>query len=253
MKKILIVDDQPELRQLVALSLGEDAYHIYYAENGESALEQARAEQPDLVILDLMMPGTPDGFGVCWELKADPELQHSKVLILSGRPADESSEACEQFGADGFIAKPFSPMGLAARVEDLLHDGRAEPASGRKRVLIVDDRPELRRLINIALGSGEYEVEEAVDGESALEAVRRLKPHLMVLDLMMPGALNGYDVCWAVKSDENLAHTRVLMLTARGEEQDRIAGESVGADAYFVKPFSPLELLRRVDRLLASA
>lgn len=253
MKKILVVDDQPELRQLVTLSLGRGDYEIIHAEDGQSALERARAEAPDLVILDLMMPGLPDGFGVCWEIKADPRFEHTKVLILTAMSGHESQRGSEEVGADGFFPKPFSPAKLATRVAELLSEQDETTQSDRKRVLVVDDRPEIRRLVSLTLGHTQYEVEEACDGETALDAVRRMRPHLVVLDLMMPGSMNGYDVCWAVKSDLDLSDTRVLLLTARGQEEDKAAGNMVGADAYVVKPFSPLDLISRVDRLLASA
>ena len=249
MKTILIVDDQPELRQLVSLSLGETNFRLSHAENGESALVQARIEVPDLVILDLMMPGTPDGFGVCWELKTDRRFQHTKVLILSGQAIKGSHLACETFGADAFLPKPFSPSELATRVEHLLCEQPDGDSTVRKRILIVDDRPELRNLVSLTLGTGQYDIAEAANGSEALEQVRDFRPHVVVLDVMMPGEISGHDVCLAVKSDKALAGTQVLMLTAQADQRDRKAASRLGADDYVAKPFSPLELIDRVNRL----
>lgn len=253
MKTILIVDDQPELRQLVSLSLGEANYRLKQAENGAAALVQARIEAPDLVVLDLMMPGSPDGFGVCWELKTDPRFERTKVLILSGEAIKGSHLACEAFGADAFLPKPFSPSELAARVEHLLYDQAVDDSTVRKRVLIVDDRPELRNLVGLTLGTGQFEIAEAANGDDALELTRTFRPHLLVLDVMMPGRLSGNDVCLAIKSDKELARTQVLMLTARTTQRDRQAAARLGADDYVAKPFSPLELIDRVDRLISPA
>ena len=252
MKKILVVDDQPEVRQLVSLSLGETEFKIRHADDGESALVQARIEVPDLVILDLQMPGSPDGFGVCWELKTDPRFEHTKVLILSGQSIKGSHLACESFGADAFLPKPFSPTDLAARVEHLLHDYADDASNLRRRILVVDDRAELRNLVNLTLGTGKFEIVEADTGQAALELVDSFRPHVVVLDVMMPGKLSGHDVCLAVKSDKELAGTQVLMLTAQATQQDRTAAARLGADDYIVKPFSPLELIDRVNRLAAS-
>ncbi len=249
MKTILVVDDQPELRQLVSLSLGEANFHIRHAENGESALVQARIERPDLVVLDLMMPGSPDGFGVCWELKSDPRFQRTKILILSGQSIPGSHRACEAFGADAFLPKPFSPSQLAARVEHLLYDHSDLDTTARKRVLIVDDRPHLRNLVKLTLGTGQYEIAEAADASEALEVIHDFRPHVLLLDVMMPGKYSGHDVCLAVKSNTELAGTHVIMLTARADEENRKTATSSGADDYVVKPFSPLELIERVDRL----
>lgn len=249
MKKILIVDDQPEVRQLVSLSIGEAGSSIRHAEDGESALVQARVDVPDLVILDLMMPGSPDGFGVCWELKTDPRFQRTKVLILSGQAIKGSHLACESFGADGFLPKPFSPGELSARVEELLHDQSPKDATERKRVLVVDDRPELRNLVSLTLGSSKYEIVEAENGQKALQLVDAFRPHVVVLDIQMPGSLSGHDVCLAVKSDKAHAATRVLMLTAQAEQKQRHAATRLGADDFIAKPFSPLDLIDRVERL----
>lgn len=253
MKKILIVDDQPEVRQLVSLSIGEAGFTIRHADNGESALVQARIEVPDLVVLDLMMPGSPDGFGVCWELKTDPRFESTKVLILSGQTIKGSHLACESFGADGFLRKPFSPGELSARVEELLHDESPDDATTRKRVLVVDDRPELRNLVSLTLGSGKYEVVEAEDGQKALQLVDTFRPHVVVLDVQMPGSLSGHDVCLAVKSEKAYSGTQILMLTAQAEQKQRQAATRLGADDFIAKPFSPLELIDRVERLAGPA
>lgn len=253
MKTILIVDDQPEVRQLVGLSLGESRFRIKHAQDGESALVQARIDVPDLVILDLMMPGSPDGFGVCWNLKSDPRFEHTKVLILSGQGIKGSHLVCESFGADAFLAKPFSPSELSTRVEELLYDATPEEDTVRQRILIVDDQSELRSLVSLTLGTDKYEIAEAPNGTKALEIVESFRPHVVVLDVMMPGGLSGHDVCRAVKGDEAFAEIQILMLTALADQSQRQAATRVGADDFMAKPFSPLELIDRVERLANSA
>ena len=111
-----------------------------------------------------------------------------------------------------------------------------------KKILIVDDHADMRRLLAISAGS-EYQVLEAEDGESAFESVRRLRPDAVLLDIMMPGAMDGLQVLDAIRADPALKHIRVAMVTARGQATDLSAGKDHGADAYFVKPFSPLKLL----------
>ena len=111
-----------------------------------------------------------------------------------------------------------------------------------RKILIVDDHADMRRLLAISAGS-EYQVLEAEDGESAFEATRRLRPDAVLLDIMMPGAMDGLQVLDAIRADPALKHIRVAMVTARGQATDLSAGKAHGADAYFVKPFSPLKLL----------
>jgi DNA-binding response OmpR family regulator len=118
------------------------------------------------------------------------------------------------------------------------------------KVLLVDDHSDIRRLVRITLGKT-FEVLEAEDGTTALEIVRRQKPELVVLDIMMPGELDGLQVLDAIKADANLAATRVIMVTARGQAQDYEYGMQHGADAYFIKPFSPLALVASIKEILA--
>ncbi len=119
------------------------------------------------------------------------------------------------------------------------------------KILLVDDHSDIRRLIRITLGKS-FEVLEAEDGVTGLEIVRTQKPDLVVLDIMMPGKLDGLQVLTAIKEDPELAATKVIMVTARGQAHDYEAGMSRGADAYFIKPFSPLQLVACIKETLAS-
>src|SRR5436190_2892185 len=115
-------------------------------------------------------------------------------------------------------------------------------------VLIVDDEPALRLLIRETLGSNNYRIVEAADGEEALAAVEREHPRLVLLDVAMP-RLDGVEACRRIKSNPATRDIIVVMLSAKGQEVDRQRGLDAAADAYLTKPFSPLQLLRLVDTL----
>jgi DNA-binding response OmpR family regulator len=119
------------------------------------------------------------------------------------------------------------------------------------RILIVEDQPDICKLIRMTLEFGDFEIHEAHDGETGLNMARAVKPALMLLDVMMPGLLDGYQVCQRIKQDPAMAHIKVIMLTARGQASDLAMGEAAGADAYLVKPFSPLELIERVEGMVS--
>ena len=118
-----------------------------------------------------------------------------------------------------------------------------------ERVLVVDDEPDIVALVAYHLAKSGYRVATAANGRDALDVVRRERPALVVLDLMLPD-LSGYDVLEQLRADEATRHVAVLMLTARREEPDRIRGLSLGADDYLTKPFSPQELVLRVGAIL---
>jgi DNA-binding response OmpR family regulator len=118
------------------------------------------------------------------------------------------------------------------------------------RILIVEDQADIRKLIRMTLEFGDFEIHEAPDGERGLAMARALRPHVMLLDVMMPGLLDGYQVCQRIKQDPDMRAIRIIMLTARGQANDVATGESAGADIYLVKPFSPLELIDRVETMV---
>ena len=119
----------------------------------------------------------------------------------------------------------------------------------RPRVLIVDDDPLIRGVVRAVLEDASYDLDEAADGEEALRVALKHPPDVVLLDVMMPG-LNGYEVAAALKENRRLKEAVVVMLTAKGSPEDRRRGMEAGADAYFTKPFSPLELLSTLSGVL---
>jgi two-component system, OmpR family, response regulator ResD len=114
------------------------------------------------------------------------------------------------------------------------------------KILVVDDEPNIREVVGLYLRRDGHEVVSATDGEEALEVFRQSEPDLVVLDLMLP-KLSGLEVCRRMRAEKRIP---LIMLTARGEEEERIVGLSLGADDYVVKPFSPRELAARVAAVL---
>lgn len=119
-----------------------------------------------------------------------------------------------------------------------------------KRILIVEDQADIRKLIRMTLEFEPYEIHEAADGAAGLRLAAAVHPDLILLDVMMPGELDGLQVCEQVRANPLLANTRVVLLTARGQLKDRDAGEQAGADEYLIKPFSPLQLIETIERLM---
>ena len=116
-------------------------------------------------------------------------------------------------------------------------------------VLIADDEPSTRLLVQTTIESDDYQVVEAGDGDEAWAMIKRHKPSLVILDIQMPGK-NGLEVLGLIRSDPALKATRVIVLTAKALADDVAAGLTTGADFYLIKPFSPLDLLARVDEAL---
>nr|WP_315431278.1 response regulator [uncultured Albidiferax sp.] len=115
-----------------------------------------------------------------------------------------------------------------------------------KKILIVEDHADIRRLIRMTLEFENYDIFEAADGERGLFMAQQVQPDLVLLDVMMPGSIDGLEVCRMLKAQPN--PPRILLLTARGRSEDLEAGLRAGSDAYLVKPFSPLQLMEVVEQ-----
>jgi two-component system, OmpR family, alkaline phosphatase synthesis response regulator PhoP len=132
-EKILVVDDEEDILELVRYNLAKERYQVSCAPSGEIALAKAREERPDLILLDLMLPGL-DGLTVCRELKRDPTIGSTPIIMLTAKGEEADIVVGLELGADDYIVKPFSPRVLQARVKAVLrrkeHD-EADDASIR--------------------------------------------------------------------------------------------------------------------------
>ncbi|HEY3347094.1 MAG TPA: response regulator [Nitrospirota bacterium] len=118
-----------------------------------------------------------------------------------------------------------------------------------KKILVVDDEMHILRIVKYKLETAGYEVFTALNGTDALKIAHETMPSLIFLDIMMPG-LNGYEVCTALKGDPATRDIIIIMLTAKGQESDKIKGLEAGVDEYITKPFSPQDLLDRTKDLI---
>ncbi len=120
-----------------------------------------------------------------------------------------------------------------------------------KKILIVDDQLEVRELVEVTLRTQDYQILKAENGDQAVELARAEKPDLILMDIMMPGGMDGLEATRIIKENPETKDCVIIMLTAKGQQADRRKGLDAGASEYFSKPFSPLELIRTVEKHLA--
>lgn len=130
-----------------------------------------------------------------------------------------------------------------------MSEATANPARMRPTVIIADDQPSNRMLASAVIGTENYKVVEASDGDEAWSVIQEHRPAVVLLDVHMPGR-SGLEILRAIRSDPNLEATRVILLTASAQESEISAGLAAGADSYLTKPFSPADLLSRLDEML---
>ena len=117
--KVLLADDDPGLRKLVGTTLGTDDFTLYHAADGEQTLAVARAEHPDIILLDINMP-KKNGLEVCREIKTSPETANIKIVMLTASGSDADRAVADEARADDYFVKPFSPVALLNKIYDLL-------------------------------------------------------------------------------------------------------------------------------------
>lgn len=206
-RTVLIVDDDADARELLSSYLKERGDHILTAADGEQGLAMAREHRPDLITLDLMMPGM-SGWEVLSEIKQDETLAAIPVVVVS-IVADGARAAV--LGAVDAITKPVSQERLLNAIERCI----GENTSGESaRVLVVDDEEDARSLITNLLSDRVTEVKTAANGREALAALEIFRPDLIVLDLMMP-VMDGLSFLRVKRSDSRFAEIPVVVVTAK--------------------------------------
>jgi DNA-binding NtrC family response regulator len=220
--KILLVDDEKEFVESLSERLGLRDLKVDIAYDGEQALEAVKEEEPDLMVLDLSMPGI-DGMEVLRRVKKKyPDVQ---VVILTGHGSDKDEAEAKRLGAAAYLEKPVD-------IEPLV--GTLHKAHRKKlKVLLVDDEKEFVESLSERLELRNLDAKIAYDGEQALQAVKEGAPDFMVLDLRMPG-IDGIEVLRRVKKTN--PDVQVVILTGHGSDKEVKMATKLGAAGYLEKP-----------------
>ncbi len=280
MERILVVDDEVDGRDLLEAILTEAGYQVELAEGGPAALARATAASPDLILLDLMMPGM-SGFEVCERLKREPATGAVPIIVVTALGQVADKEAALISGADDFVTKPIRPEDLRARVAAMLkvrrihqeldrtlaylHEldaarhaqrreslasvvgGASPPVATAPPVLLVDDEVLSRRLYGDLLAEHGFRVFAACDGAQALELARQHPVEAAILDVMMPG-VSGLEVLERLHAQD--PELPVIMLTAHASSRNAIAALKLGAFDFIVKGLPPDLVVLAVHRAI---
>jgi len=237
-KKILIVDDEADIRDIVRMYLGEAGYDVIEASNGQEGILRAQNEHPDLIVLDIMMPGI-NGFEVAKHLKDDPNTAKIPILILSVLAQDSQY----RHGILDYVSKPFKQEELVTKVKNFFDNLKDKTT---RTVLVVDDDPDIVDVIALCLKDSRIGSEKAYNGPEALQKAGAQKIDLVLLDINMPG-MNGFEVIKHLKADKKTCDIPVIVLTGTYlTETDKKHGITLGVSKYLTKPFSADELVKEI-------
>ena len=244
-RRILVVEDNPLNLKLVRDVLQFAGYDVMEAQSGEEGLRVAEADPPDLVLMDLQLPGI-DGTETLRRLRQGSLGRDVPVVAVTAFAMAEDRERATLAGFDGYVEKPISVRELPGQIEAFL-DGRAAVMDIPATVLAVDDQPANLRLLDAVLTPRGYRVLTAPSGAEALALLETEDVDIVLLDIVMP-EMDGHEVCRRIRSTPATEFLPVVMITASGSEQ-RLAALESGADDFVTKPFDKSELLARVASL----
>ena len=213
---VLVIDDDADQRTLMTRFLHREGFRVQVAADGRTGLALVRRLRPRAILLDVMMPGV-DGWSVLTEIKADPDLCEIPVVMVTS--TDQRSLAAS-LGASDYMLKPFSWDKFSTVMERF-----RTPQGG---ILVVEDDPDQRLNVASYLERHGWTVDQAADGQDAMEAVRRNRPNVILLDLNMP-QMNGFDFMAHLRAEPGCADIPVVVLTAKDMSSDdrrRLRGAS---------------------------
>ncbi len=270
--KILIVDDDPLNVKLMAAKLPMDQYETLRAYNGQEALDKVATDCPDIVLLDIMMPGL-DGYAVTRQLKNNPETRDIPVILITALDGTDDKVKGLESGADEFLNKPVNSAELTARIRSFLRLKQYQnqlktrcqsqkpfptPAEEEKyiqstfdapSILLVEDDDKDVRLIQSYLDGEEYKLSIARDGEETLSRVQGEKVDLVLLDILLPG-IDGFEVCRRLKDMQHSRDIQIVVITCLRDLESKIRGLELGVDDFLVKPINKYELRTRMKALV---
>ena len=266
--RILVVDDILPNVKLLEAKLSAEYYDVLTAMNGQEALDRVAAESPDLVLLDVMMPGM-DGFEVCTKIKADPKLAHIPVVMVTALTDTDDKVRGLEAGADDFLSKPINDTALMARVRSLVRlkmttdewrirentanqlgvaDDAASPnaeSAEQAKVLLIEDKEFEQDKIEDALLKDQNTVMIADNGAEAMELVAAHDFDLVIVSLNLEDE-DGLRLCSHFRSNERTRAVPMIMMAGDSEMSKIVQGLELGAHDYIMKPVEKNELLARV-------
>jgi CheY-like chemotaxis protein len=246
---ILIVDDDPDIVEGITAVLETRDYRLASAGDGIACMKLIREETPDLLILEMMMPRM-DGFAVIRELRGDPKYVGLPIIILTTVIEDAAYRRYEletglAMDVQAYIEKPAPPDELLRHVTSVVD---------LPYIIVADDDPDIVAALTTVLESKPYQVSSAANGQSCLELVRKRKPDLLILDLLMPH-MDGFAVIRELRSEPRFADLPIIILTTVVEDASRRryeleTGQDMAVTRYMQKPVPPKMLLKQVDEAL---
>jgi DNA-binding response OmpR family regulator len=247
---ILIVEDDGVTRRALEVRLRTSGYDTVIASDGIMAMQVAQKKKPDLILLDLELPGG-DGFSVMARFRQLTSLSSIPIIAFTDRDAVRWKERVLEAGAIAFLPKPIDNEALLAAILSQLPGGGPDDPrqKAKKKIMIVDDDADIRLALSIRLKANGYEIALAADSTSTMTIGIKEKPDLIILDLGLPGG-DGFLLMERLKRNLILEHVPIIVLSAWDAAANEERALRAGAKAFFQKPENDEALLVAVHKAL---
>jgi len=245
-KKILVIDDEPAIAQLIKINLEADGYEVDTALDGMEGIEKAKASPPDVITLDVLMPGM-NGFQVMELLKKNPGTADIPVIFISIVEGPQKDRGF-YLGAVDFLTKPIEYGELLKSLKKI-ESSIGKVTGVKKEVLVIDDERDVTNLIKVNLEDQGYDVFVAYNGPDAIAIARERKPEVIMLDLAMPG-MDGFSVMKVLKQDKETEHIPIIVLTGHDTKGYKQKSLMLGAAQYMTKPFSEKDIVEEIKKVI---
>lgn len=265
--RVLIVDDDHSALSALEARLSAEYFEVSTASGGEEALQKMKADPPDIVLLDVVMPGV-NGMEICKQIRSDPELLHVPVVMLSVKDQPDDIVKGLEAGADDYLVKPLDDIVVLARIRSLVrsklmmdefrrreetsnqlgvldtHDEMADADVLGGRILVIDDNAEEASKVSLALASA-YQVRAEEDPDRAMTVARDGDFDLIVVSLTMENS-DGLRLCSHLRTMEETRQTSILVMTGTDSAEMLVRALEIGVSDYLKKPVNTDEMMARV-------
>jgi DNA-binding response OmpR family regulator len=268
MKNVLIIEDDPHIAAALEIRFQSGGYETASAGDAVSGLDMAVDSQPDLIVLDISLPGG-NGLDLAQRFKSLPETRRAPIIFVTASKAPDLRRRAMDLGAAGLFEKPYDAAELLAVAGHALGEtgmfkrpiARFDPGADRllpgstptvlRRILIIEDDRKIAMALAVRLQAAGYEASIAYDALSGVNTAVQMRPDLILLDISMPAG-DGFVVAGRVR--EILSSSiPIIFLTAHHQGDERKKALALGASGFFEKPFDTEELLAAIERSIPQA
>jgi len=245
---ILVVDDNPTNLKLVCDVLESEGYQVFMAIDAEEAWQIIKTTPPDLLLLDIGLPGM-DGLTFARKLRAHDKTHDLPIIAVTAYATKDDESKAREAGCDGYISKPIDTRTLGKIVAGFVDGQEGREKTRSLKVLVVEDNYSAMKLAEHVLIAAGHQVTGAVAAQQALESVKRSRPQIILLDLVLPD-IDGLELVRALKADPETAPIPVVAVTSFPEDFPQAVMLGAGCDAYFVKPLNVQMLPGKLEEVV---